>query len=326
MIKRFLAALLIVSLLLGVSGALAHEPYVVTYAEQEAEDSLAGFVAQYFAEAVLEITGEGIEVALYFDGELGDYDDCLADMRKKGEEVAFMRVPIAELAAMGCEKLSLLSLPGAFADYDQFARFAESNLVNDLINEPNSKKLGLLGVGFITGGYVDTAFRTEAADLTAYQGKTVALDGTPAMEDTFRALGAHPVSRPNDLAAALRSEQVDAAETTLEAYVNASLYEEAGHLLQDHHRMDVYLLTISAESWRLLTNLERRCILLAAQMTAQYNAQLLQEYEAYALNLLKEKGAVLTEGDRASCLAAAKEAVDKAAGREAKLLEQIKAQ
>ena len=326
MLKRFAALLLALFLLPGVPAALAHEPYVVTYADTEGEESIAGYTAQYFAEAVLEITGEGIEVELHFDGELGDFDACLSDLRKKGETVSFMRVPVSVLSALGCEKLSLLSLPGAFADHDQFARLAESGLVNDLFNEPNGKKLGLLGVGFWEGGYVHTAFREAAADLSAYQGKTVAFSGTPAMEDVLRALGAAPAAMPGDVRAALRSGAVDGAETTLETYWNSALYEDAGHLLMDAHRMDVSLLAVSAEAWRLLTNLERRCILLAAQMTAQYNAQLVREFEENVSAMLREKGVTLTEADRAACLSAAKEAVDRAAGRESGWFEKLKAQ
>ena len=274
MLKRWIALILFLAVALNTVGALAHEPYMLYFAEMEPEDSAAGAIAWYFSDRVLEYTDHSLAVDVDTEGALGNFDECLADMTRRSEKVNIMRLSLAQLKEMGCEKLAVLAQPGQFESHGQFLRFTQSDEGAKLLSEPNEKKLKLIGLCFLDLGFYQTAFRESLSGLSDYAGRLIALE-SDAAAGAYQRLGANTAALT-----AWADGTAAGIETSLAHYNQGGLPQEAPWVGLDNHRMDISVLVISTETWGLLTKLEKQLLTMAAQATAEYSAEMMENFEA----------------------------------------------
>ncbi len=322
--KSVLSLLLTASLSVALScPAFAHESYILYFAEEDSEDSVAGMTAWMFADLVLAYTGHSLAVDVYTDGELGTHEECLENLMGDGDVVNFMRLAPSELKSLGVDDVSLLSLPYTFDSHEAFRDFTRGKGAEELLEAPEDAKSHMVGIGYMELGFFHTAFKDDVSSLAGYEGKTIAISGTDAMEDVVLSLGAVPASLPEDLESALSSGDIDAVEATLLSYDEAQLSSLASSLVLDRHRMDVYQIVMSAATWRILTRAERMAVRTAAQEAAAYNASLIEQREAMLIDALREAGVSIAEPESAPFKEAAQDAIDTAVGKSTKLYKKI---
>ena len=309
--------------------ALAHDPFMLYYAETEPENSLAGESAWILSDMVIEVTGHSLAVDVLADGQLGSAQECLEDLMGESEQVDLMRVPVSLLVEMGCPKLAVLALPGAFSDHEQFARFAVGELGTELLEEIDDEELGMIALGFMDLGFEQFVFPEDVVELADFEGKSIAVSDFQAMESTVESLGGSLVQFPADdgvLAEAFESGEIDGAEMTVAEYYDKAICEQAGTLVLDHHRLEPYVIVMSAKTWNLLTRLERTGMYMAVQAAVTYNAQTTQLGEQMCIDSLKQAGATIVEIEDDAWIRSFLTSGEEAAGEEKKLYLQLREQ
>ena len=277
----------------------AHESYMLYFSEQDSEFSLPAMLGFYFGDRILEYTDHGLALDVYADGTLGDAEESLRQVQgikdNEGVTVDFMLVPVSELAGIGAGELSLPALPTTFSSHEAFRAFAESETATGFLEFPKKNGEKMLCIAFLELGYEQTVLKAPISSLKDLQGLRYAADGSLLMPETLTALGAVPVDMPQDCAAAFNNNTIDAAEKTLFTYQAEFLQDCAPVVLMDNHRMDVYALVMSADAWRMLTNLERTCVKLSAIDTIEYNVGLVSRQEELQLQALRDSGVTVIE-------------------------------
>ena len=145
--KKLFSIALVLVMLLCCASALAEEPVTLTYAEvNPLEGTIVGAVATAFKEKVEELTGGSVLIDIQASGVLGSEDQILDNLLAGGNVTDISRISAFALTQYGCNKAKLLSIPYTFVNEDHFWAFAESDLAQDFLAEPQTVGLPLRGI------------------------------------------------------------------------------------------------------------------------------------------------------------------------------------
>ena len=194
--------------------------FVLTYAENQAEDYPTTQGAYKFAELVYEQTGGRVEIQVNAGGVLGDEKTVIEQLQFGG--VDFARVSLSPLAEF-VPKLNVLQMPYLYTGADHMWKVLEGPIGDDFLNSFD-------GSGLIALSWYDAGARSfynsikPIEKLEDIKGMTIRVQESELMSDTVRALGAVPVPMIyGEVYSGLQTGKVDGAEN------NWPSYESAGH-------------------------------------------------------------------------------------------------
>ena len=145
--KKLFSVILVLAVLMSCAAALAEEPITLTYAEvNPLEGTIVGAVAAAFKEKVEELSGGSVLIDIQASGVLGSEDQILDNLLAGGNVTDISRISAFALTQYGCNKAKLLSIPYTFVNEDHFWAFAESDLAQDFLAEPQTVGLPLRGI------------------------------------------------------------------------------------------------------------------------------------------------------------------------------------
>ena len=289
--KKFLCALLALVLVLSSAAALADDTVTLVYAEVNPLDTIVGQLAQDFKAKVEELSGGTIIVDIQANGVLGSEAQVLDGILMGGTSVDISRISAFALSSYGCNKATLLSLPYVFVSREHFWNFANSDLADEFLAEPQTIGLPLRGICYGEEGFRHFFFKDAVATIDDLKGKQIRVSDDPVMNGMVNGLGANPtVVSFTELYSALQTGVVDAAEQPIANYKSNAFPEVAPYLMLDGHTLGAVQLVITDTAWNKLSEQQQAWIMEAGEYASNLNAQNSQSAEDEVLAQLKADG------------------------------------
>jgi len=250
-----------------------------------------------FADLVRERTGGKINIKCYFAGQL------FAGMQTN--EFLITRQGVGDFAigstinwSPTVKELNLFSLPFFFPDYKALDALEGSDIGKQIFKIIEEK--GVLGLGWGENGYRELTNSKRAVHRPEdLDGLKIRVVGSPIFIDTFRAMGANPISiNWSEALTALQQKTVDGQENPVSSIVIPyKLWEFNRFITIWHYTIDPLILGVSKETWNTFDPKDREILAKAAQEVMAWNKREARKGLAgstEALNMLKNNGMEVT--------------------------------
>lgn len=293
-----IAALLIITLLAGAvvygvkaAGDSGNGPVILVYSETNSMDSIDGQYAAFFKEKVEELTGGSVLIDIQASGVLGSESDVLDGMITGSGTVDMARFSCYAFSNYGCRASALLGLPFVFESSEHFWKYAESDLGQEILAEPQNNKLGVHGLFYLEDGFRSFFFNREVTGIEDMKGLKLRVSSDQIMTGMVNCLGASPtVVSFNELYTSLQSGVVDGAEQPIPQYGSNAFNEVAPYMLLDEHTLATSSVVISDKALAKLSEEEVEALYEAGRQTEIFCRALSTEEAARAKKELTEKG------------------------------------
>ncbi len=280
------------------AAAAASDPAVtLVYAEMNPMDSIVGQTAAAFKEKAEELSGGTITIDIQSDGVLGTEDEILDSFLAGDSTPADLcRISAFALSNRGCDKAKLLSIPYTWESRDHWWSFANSDLAQEFLKEPQTIGLPIRGIFYGEEGFRNFFTVQEVSGIEDFKGLKIRVSNDTVMSSVVRSLGAEPVDVPfNELYNALQAGTADGAEQPIANYRANAFEEVAGNLILDGHTLGAVQVVITDSAWGKLTENQQKCIEEAGKYAQEFNAQLSASEEERALEELRQEGCTVVE-------------------------------
>ncbi|MBD5147402.1 MAG: TRAP transporter substrate-binding protein [Oscillibacter sp.] len=300
---------------------VANDPKVtLVYAEVNPEDTIVGQTATEFKRLVEEKSGGSITIDVRYSGVLGSENDVLDAIVGGDDSIDMSRISAFALTSYGAEKSVLLSLPFTFESRDHWWNFANSDLAQEFLNEPQEIGLPLRGIFYGEEGFRHFFANRPINNINDLNGLKVRVSNDPIMNGMVESLGGSPtVVSFGELYSALNTGVCDVAEQPIANYKSNAFREVANNLILDGHTLGAIQAVITDTAWAKLTPAQQTIIMEAGKEVQAFNQNLSQSAEDEVLQQLKDEGCnVVDVADKGpwqeacSSAPAIQEAIDKA--------------
>ena len=229
--RNILAAGLILALSASVWGCQSREKgageenvpeFVLTYAENQAEDYPTTQGAYRFAELVKQRTGGKVEILINAEGILGDERTVIEQLQFGG--VDFARVSLSPLSEFVPE-LNVLQLPYLYTGAEHMWKVLEGEIGDSFLGSFEGSSLVALS-------WYDAGARNfynsvrPIEKLEDMKGLTIRVQESELMSDSIRVLGAVPKQMAyGEVYSGLQTGEIDGAENNWPSYESTRHYE-----------------------------------------------------------------------------------------------------
>ncbi len=280
----------------GEEAAPAGEQVILTWAEVNPIDSLDGQLAEFFRDKVAELSGNTIAIDIQASGVLGAESDVLDGITAGGGTVDMARISVFSLTNYGTELSVLPSVPFIFESRDHYWKFAESEIGQQILDEPSQLGLGVKGLFFVEEGFRNFFTKEEVTDISGMNGLKIRVSTDPILTGVVEQLGASPtVISFTELYSSLQTGVVDGADQPTALYESNAFNEVAPYLIEDEHTMSASEVIITEEAWNSLSADQQNAILEAGKQTSEYCKELSGQVEEESKARLIEKGVTFVE-------------------------------
>lgn len=267
---------------------------ILRYADNQPEDYPTTAAAEYFAQLVEERTRGRIRIRLYCNGELGNENQVLEQVRFGGIDMA--RVSVGTFAEP-YPKMEVLLLPFLYDDAAHMWRVLDGPIGDEFLI--SARQTGVVGLSWFDAGARSFYTREPIGSLEDLRGLTIRVQESAFMSRMVELLGAKPVQIPyNDVYSALRTGKIDGAENNWPSYAFTGHYQAARYCLQDEHSRLPEMQIMSTVALDKIAAIDpdyvaiiRQC----AQECALYERELWQAQEAESERLVREHGCLVTQ-------------------------------
>lgn len=321
-----LCILLVAAIAISIFSGNRKGPVTLTYAEvNPLENTISGEMALAFKEKTEELSGGDVKIDIQAGGVLGSDDQVLDNMLGGGNMTDFCRISALALTQYGCDKASLLGVPYTFVSEDHFWRFADSELAQEILMEPQEKGLPLHGLCYGEEGFRNFFFKKQVSGLEDLKGKKIRVTSDPVMTGMVTDLGASATTVPfTELYSALSTGVVDGAEQPTANYRSNAFQEVAPCLLLDGHMLGAIQIVVSDYSWNRLNDQQKEWIMEAARYASQVCRERVREIEDDTFEKLREDGTTIVEvEDKGPWIEACKETIEAHTADQAELYQRI---
>ncbi len=275
-----------------VNEAAAADPAVtLVMAEVNPLDTIVGQTDSKFKEAVEAMSGGSITIDLQASGVLGSENDVLDSILGGGDSIDISRISAFALTSYGGKKSSLLSIPFTFESRDHFWNFAQSDLADEFLNEPQEIGLPLRGIFYGEEGFRHFFTKNPVNTIDDLKGLKLRVSNDPIMTGMVSGLGASAtVVAFGELYSALQTGVVDGAEQPIANYQSNAFPEVAPNLILDGHTLGAIEIVISDNGWNKLTENQQEVIMEAGKIAGAFDKEISQAAEDKVLDELKASG------------------------------------
>lgn len=276
----------------GDSGDAAGDPKVtLVYAEVNPLDTIVGQTASEFKRLVEEKSGGSITIDVRDSGVLGSENDVLDAIVGGDDSIDMSRISAFALTSYGAKKSMLLSIPYTFENRDHWWAFANSDLAQEFLNEPQEIGLPLRGIFYGEEGFRHFFANKPINGIEDLDGMKIRVSNDPIMNGMVEGLGGSPtVVSFGELYSALNTGVCDAAEQPIANYKSNAFPEVANNLILDGHTLGAIQCVITDTAWAKLTPAQQAVILEAGKEVQAFNQNLSQSAEDEVLQQLKDEG------------------------------------
>ncbi|MCR5508227.1 MAG: TRAP transporter substrate-binding protein [Lachnospiraceae bacterium] len=277
--------------------AAANDPKVTfVMAEVNPLDTIVGMTDSKFKEEVERLSGGSIEIDLQAGGVLGSENDILDGMLADNGICDISRISAFSLTSYGGTKSLLLSLPYTFVSREHFWNFAQSDLAQEFLEEPQKNGAGVRGLFYGEEGFRHFFTGKEIKGIEDLAGMKIRVSNDPVMNGLVEGLGASPtVVAFGELYSALQTGVVDAAEQPIANYKSNAFPEVANTIILDGHTLGAIEVVITDSAWNKMTPAQQEAMMEAGKLAGQYCKEISADKEAEVLQQLKDEGCNVIE-------------------------------
>ena len=249
--------------------------------------------ATKFAELVKERTGGKINIKCYFAGQL------FAGMQTN--EFLITRQGVADFAVGSTinwsptvKELNLFSLPFFFPNYKALDAVEAGGPGKEIFKTIEEK--GVVGLAWGENGYRElTNSKRPVRKPEDLDGLKIRVVGSPIFIDTFRAMGANPLTvNWSETLTALQQGTVDGQENPVASIIIPyKLWEFNKNITLWHYAIDPLILGVSKQTWESFDPNDREIVVKAAREAMAWNKKEARkglEGSTEAIDMLKSKG------------------------------------
>ena len=289
------AVLIATSLFIGCKKE--EKEITLVMAEVNPSDTVSGRMDTAFKEKVEELSNGKIKIDLYFSGVLGDEKQVMAIMMAPDSNIQLTRGPANLSSYSGGKqvKSSLISIPYTFSSDEHFWKFANSDLAEEILNEPYELGLGVKGLFYAQEGLRHYFSNQEIKTVEDLKGKKMRVSGQvlKALADSF---GSQSVEvKFTDLYASFQTGAVEVAEQPISNYLSNSFNQVAPYLVLDGHMIGAISVMVNSECWDSLTPKQQDILTEAGKYASDFCRQIMDEANELAMVILKSEGVKVTE-------------------------------
>ncbi|HBW37660.1 TRAP transporter substrate-binding protein [Desulfosporosinus sp. BICA1-9] len=245
-----------------------------------------------FAKKVLDKSNGRIKITVYPARQLGDD-------RQLFEQVQQGSLDMAEISAAPMSGttplMTALQMPFLFNSWDQYAKVIKGPATDNLLKgleKNNVKGLAVYNAGFRQIVTVNKPVQSPA-DMKGLKFRTAE---TPQHVDIFKSLGANPTPMPyGEIYSGLQNKVIDGLEMDFSAILMEKHYEVAKNITISRHFTWPGVLMMNTAKFNALSKEDQKIIEETAKEIIDENIKDIQVIEKSAIDLLKAKGAKITE-------------------------------
>ncbi|WP_367568321.1 TRAP transporter substrate-binding protein [Lacrimispora sp.] len=273
-------------------GQEAVPEFVLTYAENQAEDYPTTQGAYKFKELVYERTGGKIEIQVNTSGILGDERTVIEQLQFGG--VDFARVSLSPLAEF-VPKLNILQMPYLYTNREHMWKVLDGPIGDDFMNSFGDSSLVPLS-WYDAGARSFYNSSRPIESLKDMEGMKIRVQESALAMDTIEALGAVPVPMTyGDVYSAIQTGKINGAENNWPSYESTGHHEVARYFTRDEHTRVPEIQLVSRSTWDKLPAEYRQIIGQCARESALYERDLWADREQLSEERTRKAGCVVTE-------------------------------
>lgn len=280
--KKWIILGLCLCLALGLSACgetEATEPdFVLTYAENQAQNYPTSLGGERFAQLVKERTDGKVIIQVKYAGEYGTDEEIVSQMQFGG--IDFARVSLAVIADE-IPVLNVLQMPFLYTDSSHMWRILDSEIGTELLDSLRENEL--VGLSWYDSGARSFYSTKPIHGIEDLQGMTVRVQNSQLAMDMIRLLGADPVYVDhNDVHYAFETRKVDAAENNWPVYQYMDHYIVAKYYTVVEHTRVPDIQIASKRTWEILPEEYQTIIMECAKESAEYQRNLWVRNDIFA--------------------------------------------
>ena len=266
--------------------------FVLTYAEDQAEDYPTSQGAYRFARLVKERSGGKIEIQVHAGGALGGERTVIQQLQYGG--IDFTRVSLSPLSEYVPE-LNVLQLPYLYTGSEHMWKVLDGNIGDSVLEAFGDSKLVPLS-WYDAGARSFYSSVRPIKTLEDMKGLRIRVQESGLMKDTIEALGAVAVPMSFDkVYSSLQVGEIDGAENNWPSYESTRHYEVARYYTTDEHTRVPELQLVSRSTWDKLPEEYQDIIRQCARESALYERELWKEREGLSEQRIRSAGCIITE-------------------------------
>jgi TRAP-type transport system periplasmic protein len=256
-----------------------------------------GESAARFAEAVKKATDGKINIKPYYSGQLF--------AGKQTNEFLLMKQGVIDFAvgstinwSTTVKELNLFNIPFFFPDYKALDAVEYGEVGKKLFKLIEEK--GVVGLGWEENGYRQLTNSKRAVSRPEdLEGLKLRVVGSPIFIDTYKAMGANPVSMNwGEALSAFQQGTVDGQENPIVSVIIPNkLWQVNKYITIWHNAIDPIILSVSKETWDSFTPEDRKAMSKVAEEVALWQKKASregQEGKMEVINTLKKEGMDVT--------------------------------
>ncbi len=244
-----------------------------------------------FAELVNERSDGRITIEVFPAGQLGDEKSVLEQIQLGA--IDFARINASPLAEFN-DEFTVFSVPYLFSSDEHLWNFLNGDTGTSLLDGLQAAKMQ--GLAYYDSGsrnFYSTKPLTSKEDL---KGLKIRVQQSEINIKLMEALGASATPMPyGEVFSALQTGIIDGAENNLPSFDSSNHYQEAKHIIMDHHTRVPEVLLMSKVAWDKLSKEDQELIKQAALDSVETQRQAWADYEEKSLKVINEAGVTITE-------------------------------
>ena len=260
--------------------------YVLTYAENQAQNYPSSLGGERFAQLVKERTEGKVVIQVKYAGEYGTDEEVVSQMQFGG--IDFARVSLAVIADE-VPVLNVLQLPFLYEDSTHMWRILDGEIGRELLDAFQEDEL--VGLSWYDAGARSLYSTKPIRNLGDMKGLTVRVQNSQLAMDMVKLFGAKPVYVDhNDVHYAFETGKVDAAENNWPVYQYMDHYLVAKYYTVLEHTRVPDVQIASKRTWEILPEEYRTIILECAEESALYQRNLWVRNDIFARATVIDSG------------------------------------
>ncbi len=299
MFKRFcfLTAMAALALVCSMGTAHAAKVKMSLACAGMTPDSSPGQVIAYMSEKIPEYSGGTIEVATFYNTQLGDSTSMVQGLQQGSVDIG---ISGNSFFAGLVPQVQVFELPFLFPDYATARKIVDGPIGQKILAMYDKK--GIKGLGFSEIGFRHLTNNLhpvkEPADLKGIKIRTLP---APVQVKTWELLGALPTPIEfAELYAAMQQGVVNAQENPLSMTTTMKYYEVQKYMSMTSHVYTPAFLGISMRTWKKLDKQQQEAVLRAAREGIEVGRKHLDANEQVWIKECQDNGMIIEfEPDRA---------------------------
>lgn len=276
----------------GKKETVREPEFVLTYAENQAEDYPTTRGAYKFAELVSERTNGRIEIMVNASASLGDERSVIEQMQYGG--IDFARVSLSQLAGFVPE-LNVLQMPYLYKNSRHMWEVLDGEIGDRFLRAADS--YGLVALSWYDAGVRNFYSSSKPIEcLEDVRGMKIRVQQSGMMEELVKALGGYAMSTSYaEVYSALQTGEIEAAENNWPSYESERHFEVAPYYTVDEHNRIPEVQIASQVTWNKLSPEDQAVIRACAEESSMYERQLWGAREKEAEKRVRAAGCTVIE-------------------------------